>query len=194
MDYLRYYWLEDYLFSTVCPRFHGNGSLSACDFFSIVIWKSNRAKSKIATGLLKGSHTDLDKAVRALTQKIHQADNHEVQLKILIDRPGIALPMATAILTVLYPEEFTVYDVRACDALDGFHNIGNLTNPVRIWEGYEEFREAMRKATPSYLSLRDKDRWLWAKAVVEQMKRDLRNGFKKPGDRSSMRVETGNGS
>ena len=89
--------------------------------------------------------------------------------------------MATAILTVLYPEEFTVYDVRACDALGDFHNIRNRTNPVRIWEGYKEFREAVRKETPSYLSLRDKDRWLWAKAVVEQMESDLRNGFKKTG-------------
>ena len=70
-----------------------------------------------------------------------------------MDRPGIALPMTTAILTVLYPEKFTVYDVRACDALDGFHNIGNRTNPVRIWEGYEEFREAVRRATPSCFSL-----------------------------------------
>ena len=153
MDYLRYYWLrEDYLFSTGCPRFHRDGSLSAFDFFSIVIWKANRAKSTIAVGLLEGSHTDLDKAVRALTQDIHAARDHEERLKILMDRPGIALLMATAILTVLYPEEFTVYDVRACDALDGFHNIGNRTNPVRIWEGYEEFREAVRRATPSCFS------------------------------------------
>ena len=184
MDYLRYYWLEDYLFSTVCPRFHGDGSLSAFDFFSIVIWKSNRAKSRIAVGLLEGSHTDLDKAVRALTQKIHEARDHEERLKILIGRSGIGLPMATAILTVLYPEEFTVYDVRACDALGGFRNIGNRKDPVRIWEGYKEFREAVRRETPSCFSLRNKDRWLWAKAVVEQMESDLRNGFKKPGDRS----------
>ena len=93
MDYLRYYWLrEDYLFSTVCPRFHRDGSLSAFDFFSIVIWKANRAKSTIAVGLLEGSHTDLDKAVRALTQDIHAARDHEERLKILMDRPGIALP------------------------------------------------------------------------------------------------------
>ena len=73
MDYLPYYWLEDYLFSTVCPRFHRDESLSAFDFFLIVIWKSNRAKSKIATGLLDGTHTDLDKAVRNLTKQVHDA-------------------------------------------------------------------------------------------------------------------------
>ena len=100
MDYLRYYWLEGYLFSTVCPRFHRDGSLSAFDFFSIVRWKSDRAKPKIAAGLLDGNHTDLDEAVRALTQDIHEARGHEERLKILIARPGIGLPMATAILTV----------------------------------------------------------------------------------------------
>ena len=111
-----------------------------------------------------------------------RAADDEARLKILIDRPGIGLPMATAILTVLYPEEFTVYDVRACDALGGFWNIGNRTNTVRIWEGYKEFREAIQKADPPHLSLRNKDRWLWGKAVVEQMERDIKNGFKRPQD------------
>ena len=126
MNYLRYYWLEDYLFSTVCPRFHRDEHLSAFDFFSIVTWKANRAKAKIAAGW-RGEN--LDEAVRALTQKIHGARDHEERLKILIGRPGIGLLMATAILTVLYPEEFTVYDVRARDALGGFRNIGDRQRP-----------------------------------------------------------------
>ena len=182
LDYLAYYHLEDYLFSTVCPRFHRDKYLSAFDFFSIIRWKSNRARPKVVAGLLEGSHTDLDTAVRALTQEIYEANNHEVRFKILIDRPGIGLPTATAILTVLYPEEFTVYDVRVCDALGDFHNIGNRTNPTKIWEGYEEFREEVRKADSPHFSLRAKDRWLWAKTVVEQMECDIKNGFNRSED------------
>ena len=46
--YLEYYNLNDYLFGTVNKRFHENGSIGSFDFFCIVIWKANRAKSKIA--------------------------------------------------------------------------------------------------------------------------------------------------
>ena len=53
MDHLAYYDLEAYLFGTVGPRFLNDGRLNAFDFFSIVIWKANRAKSKIARRLLE---------------------------------------------------------------------------------------------------------------------------------------------
>ena len=53
MDYVRYYDLESYLFEDVRQQFQSEGSLSAFDFFSIVIWKANRAKSKIAKRLLR---------------------------------------------------------------------------------------------------------------------------------------------
>ena len=43
LDYLRYYDLERYLFEDVHRRFHEEGSIGAFDFFSIVIWKANRA-------------------------------------------------------------------------------------------------------------------------------------------------------
>lgn len=65
LDYLRYYDLEAYLFEDVRKRFQKEGVLSAFDFFSIVIWKANRAKSKVAHRLLKMAETDdLDGAVR----------------------------------------------------------------------------------------------------------------------------------
>ncbi len=52
MDYLKYYDLERYLFEDVSKRFRKQGSMSAFDFFSIVVWKANRAKSQIARKLL----------------------------------------------------------------------------------------------------------------------------------------------
>ena len=52
--------------------------------------------------------------------------------------------MATAILTVLYPDYFTVYDTRVCNQLGGFSNLGTRSIST-IWEGYEEFREAVRE-------------------------------------------------
>ena len=59
LDYLRYYDLETYLFEDVRRRFHAERSLSAFDFFSIVIWKANRAKSKIAHRLLSKAASEI---------------------------------------------------------------------------------------------------------------------------------------
>lgn len=87
--------------------------------------------------------------------------------------PGVGLALATAILTVLYPEDFTVYDQRVCDALGDFSKLGNRSAPARIWEGYKEFREAVRENSPGHLMLRNKDRWLWAKNWVEELEREI---------------------
>ena len=179
LDYIRYYDLEDYVFAIVGPRFLRAGHLCAFDFFSIIRWKSERAKRRIADGLRAGPHPDLDKAVGALTGEISRAANGRVRFEILIARRGIGLSMATAILTVLYPEEFTVYDVRACNVLNDYWNIGNSTTTDKIWKEYVRFREAVRQNTPRQLSLRDKDRWLWGQDVAEQLKRDIDNGFKR---------------
>jgi hypothetical protein len=45
------YDLERYLFEAVSPRFQRDRTLSARDFFAIIIWKSNRTKTRIAQGL-----------------------------------------------------------------------------------------------------------------------------------------------
>ncbi len=51
-DYLKYFDRAHYLFEDVHQRFHTEHSLGAFDFFTIIIWKANRAKSKIALKLL----------------------------------------------------------------------------------------------------------------------------------------------
>lgn len=69
-DYLEYYDLERYVFEDVQRRFHAKHSVGAFDFFSIVIWKANRAKFKIALKLLAGDTKrgrDSDAIVRSLT-------------------------------------------------------------------------------------------------------------------------------
>lgn len=172
MDYLQFYDLEKYLFSKVHRSFHTDECLNAFDLFLIVRWKSNRRKDLIIARLCDIGDGDLDKGAQCLTRQVHQTSNQDERLSILMG-PGIGLAMATAILTVLYPEVYTVYDQRACDALGGFWNIGKRTTPTRVWEGYEEFQEAVRKNTPAHLSLRDKDRWLWAKNWVEILEREI---------------------
>ena len=177
MDYRTFYHLECYLEWTVKARFHQNGELGAFDFFCIVIWKANRAKSRAAERILSTGPGNLDESVRALTRAVAAAPTNRSKLELLIKEWKFLLPMASAILSVLYPEDFTVYDVRVCDVLGKCHSLKNKTSMESIWTGYESFVEEVRRTAPPHLSLRDKDRWLWGKSFYEQLTGDVRAGF-----------------
>jgi hypothetical protein len=129
VDYKKYYNLESYLLTKVKDNFKRNGFLTTEEFFCIIIWKANRSKSKIRTKLQKLFKTkDNNEMVKKLTQSLSCAQTPKEKLKYLMTECGFRLPMASAILTVLYPEEFTVYDVRVYGILEGFQNLQNKTN------------------------------------------------------------------
>ena len=147
-NYLQYYHLEPYLFNTVRKRFEKKGRLSAFDFFCILIWKANRAKTQHARRLLRYAVGDLDETVAVLTRAVARASDPKERLLILMRDWGFKLPTSSAILTVLYPAEFTVYDVRACESVGGFQKLGNWSKPERVWDGYVEFVAAVRAKAP----------------------------------------------
>ena len=176
-DYLKYYDLEGYLFREVGPRFREQGYLDALDFFWIVVWKANRAKSRIARRLLAGGYPTLDAAVRDLTAGIASLSAAEDRMAYLIRDWHLRLPIASAILTVLFPEEFTVYDVRVCDSLEAFHGLADIVRFERLWMAYTQYTEAVRKSAPGGLSLRDKDRYLWGKSRFQELEEAIRTAF-----------------
>jgi hypothetical protein len=185
MDYLKYYDLERYLFEDVSKRFQKKHALGAFDFFSIVIWKANRAKSQIARKLLSRQSRgkrDLESVCRELTASLHKAPNRKERLRLLMEEWKFALPMASAILSVCWPEEFTVYDYRVCEALElkgrgKFHYLKGLVFSERVWDGYLEFKLKVALATPKTLSLRERDRYLWGESAASQLVEDLKRGF-----------------
>ena len=179
-DYLRYYDLESYLFDVVRNRFQAEGCLSVFDFFCIVIWKTqHRVKSIIAQRLLSQSHTKtLEEAVHVLTRGIANCPTPPEKFKYLLGEDwGFRLPLASAILTVLYPDDFTVYDVRVCEQLRNFQKLANWEYSTKLWNSYLEFVAMVRSQTPSGLSLRDKDRYLFGKSIYDQLMRDIEQGF-----------------
>src|SRR5579859_3683490 len=105
IDYTQYYDLESYLFGEVSERYQRQKTLSTADFFCIVIWKANRAKSKVAKQLLRqnDNNDNLDSAVETLVKDISKAADARMRLSVLIEKWGFRLPMASAILTVLFP-------------------------------------------------------------------------------------------
>jgi hypothetical protein len=180
VDYVKYYSLEQYLFDVVHPRFRSDGSLSAFDFFSIIVWKANRAKSKVARRLIDkdaDQRSNLEEICRDLTRSLHEAPSPRERLELLMTVWGFRLPMASAVLTVLWPEEFGVYDIRVCDELRAHHRLANLTRFESIWVGYEAYLNDVRLAGPSSHSLRDQDRYLWGRSAARQLEDDIRDRF-----------------
>jgi hypothetical protein len=200
-DPLSYYALESYLLGDVRKHFEDDGSIGAFDFFSIVIWKANRAKSRIAERLRSmdkpEQRTDLEAITRSLTKSLYEAEDGQARLRILLCTWGFLLPMATAILSILWPDEFTVYDVRVCGELKeiriggdlkDFTDLANLSNVDKnfdkVWARYFEYRESVRAAVPQESSLRDKDRYLWGRSAARQVQSDIASGFPRRGRKS----------
>ena len=167
------------MFDVVRERFHKDGRLSAFDFFCIVIWKANRAKSKVANRILKhAGGTNLEQAVEKLTVAIAKQPSAEERLRLLLDSNGgwgLRLPMATAILSVLYPEEFTIFDVRVKEQLKS-RDLANCRLD-QLWPEYQAFKQLVESNTPPSLSLRKKDRYLWGKSFHDQLRQDIKGNF-----------------
>lgn len=178
-EYLQFYDLEGYLFKIVSTRYVQNKTLTAFDFFCIVIWKANRAKSKVAERLLAhgNGQANLEAAVGDLLSAISEAIDQKTRLSVLIETWGFRLPMASAILTVLYPDDFTVYDIRVCDVFDDFKDAQYKTNFATLWDRYSAYVTAVRSAVPECSSLRDKDRFLWGKSFATQLQNDIQLSF-----------------
>ena len=176
-DFRQYYHRESYLFDIVRPRFIQQGNLDAFDFFCIVIWKAERAKSKIARKLVAVDQ-DLDTAAKIVTWKLSQQATNKERLYILWNG-GFELPMASAILTVLYPEDFTVYDQRVCGQLGKYHHLKGCRDFETLWAGYQKFKSEVQKMALTGLSLRDKDRYLWGKSFHDQVVDDIKLGFER---------------
>jgi hypothetical protein len=95
-------------------------------------------------------------------------------MRILIGDWQFALPMASAILTVLYPEEFTVYDYKVCNQI-AFPELKNYSSfSEGLWADYNSYCAKVMAESPQNLSLRDKDRYLWGKYTLEKLKEDIK--------------------
>jgi hypothetical protein len=170
MNYLTYYNLEEYLFTEVTNAFRDRGYLTPEEFFSIVIWKANRAKTSIKRKLAKRGR-NLATAVEDLTRQIHKAASDEERLRILLSKDwAFGLATASAVLTVLYPDHFTVYDIRVRGQLN-FKDFSGRTDQSERY-----FKQYLPKvaAIPEAKALRDKDRYLWGKSAYEDLQAFLR--------------------
>lgn len=172
------YHLERFILNDVRNRFEDKGFLNAFEFFCIIIWKANRMKSRIA-GKFSERGMSIEAGVKRLTGEIHSKNSPEEKMRVLFKDWNFRLPTASAILSILYPNDFTVYDVRVCDTLGNFRKLANKENFDTMWHEYTKFKQAVIQKAPKHYCLRDKDRWLWGKSFCNQLEDDIKSEFKK---------------
>lgn len=172
MDYLKYYYLEKDFFPQIREFFYDKKYLTPEYFFSIIIWKSNRSRERIKQGLLMDGRP-LEVAVRDLSEKIYKTSLREKKLELLLKQRGIQLAIASAILTVLYPKDFTVYDFRVRSKLKNprdeskpYPDISYAKNKIERY--FNEYLKQTKEYNPEK-SLRDNDRILWAMSWYEDL-------------------------
>jgi len=171
-DPLAYYSPETYLFAAVAASFAHTGQIHPEAFYLICDWKAPRARTRHLKRLaqIAGNFTN---AVSQIADELHRADGNERRINILMTKWKFRLPTASAILAVLYPDVFTVYDIRTCTVLDDFKSLGDMNWSLDLWREYQRFAAAVRSAVPDAKSLRDCDRSLWGKDKRRVMLNEL---------------------
>lgn len=187
-NYIKYYWLEgEYLGKEVFSHFEINHYLTPEQFFSILFWKSKRPIKKWVRPHLS------NETVKSLTGEIHStptrsSGDEKEKLDVLLNQKGFGIAMASAVLSTLYPADFTVYDYRAREQLNKdcfkqyrkegkpLRDISTVSNNKIIKNLYWEFVEIVKKiAEDKKLSLRDCDRYLWGKSWYEDLEKFLKD-------------------
>ena len=111
---------KDILFENISKIFQKRGYLSREEFISIGIWKTLRQKSNFEA--IENS----DEIVRRITKEVIKSEGNK--MKILVKGikddsgkkaklKGVDVAVASAILTIIYPNKYCVVDYRAKQAL-----------------------------------------------------------------------------
>ncbi len=170
VDCRDYYHDELYLLDKVGRGFRAYGTLEPGDFLMILVWKANRAVGHHIKRLRARGKCNFNEAVSKIARGLYSCTGRKERLQLLMKEWWFALPTATAILAILYPEEFTVYDVVVCDELKHKYQ-PHLYGADSSWEEYETYHQKVVTTAPSELSLRDKDRWLIGRHYYNWLKK-----------------------
>jgi hypothetical protein len=127
-----------------------NGDYSVANLKIIVEWKSAR----IAGLIEKNSATDVAKSLRFATNK---GTSEKSAMDTLCKLKGVGIPVASAILTMVYPEKYTIIDFRALEALGIKRGADEETVDY-----YLEYLQTCRSIAGEHrIDLRTLDRALW---------------------------------
>jgi hypothetical protein len=166
---------ERRVFDEIPNKIGAGEGLSKQDVLLMLKWKLGRITNR-------NSQTVTDTNIRKINEAVkvaRQNDRRIAALTALQDIPGIGLATATVILTVCYPDAFTVIDWRVLSELDLFPS--NLSVAQQVSKRKSDDYNADDWTAENYLSeflpkvnacaklwncsLRDADRALWGLSV-----------------------------
>ncbi len=186
-QYEQYYDLERYLFDIVRVRFEQTKKLTLEDILLIGTWKSPQPIHHFVKGF-KACCDDVSKLSTILAD--YQPGLEETARRVL-DRlvtnreiRGLGgIPMASAFLTVLYPEHFTIIDWRVKETFElrsdlrtyfeEMRGFRGRDNPVTNVSAYLRYVALCKRAQQEmgFPSLRSFDKALWAFSFHEGIRR-----------------------
>jgi endonuclease III len=142
----------------------GPQKLKKQDVLLILKWKLGRIKES-------NCKTVSDDNLRQINQSVEKSGEtaREIEaLKELDKIPGIGLATATAILTVCYPDKFTILDYRVLETLD---LEPSNTDSWTAEQYFEEYLPRVKEQCGQWdCTLRQADRALWGLSVRDQIK------------------------
>jgi hypothetical protein len=155
--------LEEYIFETIGSAIRREGSFTLPDFLTVGYWKTPRQ-----LGNYRKNARDNGKVQRVTLKALSDDLPNSDRPGVLSELTGVRVPVASALLTVWHPDEFTIIDIWSLKTLS---LCGESIDGIRFeehgqpwWEDhYEMYLRACLaiadRVTP--LSLRDIDRALW---------------------------------
>jgi hypothetical protein len=171
---------EHTVFKRLPDKIKSGIPLSKRDLLLIVKWKTTR---------VKGDHakTVTDAAMAKINRAIADAPNRKIDALNSLDRiSGIGLAVATSILTLCYPDEFTIIDRRVLGQLhllpkrlaDKRKTSAKPLYTTNDWTAEEYVNEYLPKvkaySKQAGCSLRNADRALWGLSVHKDIENLIR--------------------
>jgi hypothetical protein len=178
---LDYYDPENRVFPKIAQKAEAGQPLNEQDVLVILKWKTNRLLASYSKTVTRGTMKEINKAIADASKPTCEI----AALNTLVNSNihGIKLAVATAILTVCYPDKFTIIDARVLELLDLFpsrlpknkrteYDTSHWTPPDYIYEFLPKVRECSERWG---CSLRNADRALWGLSISKQGEKIIAN-------------------
>lgn len=125
--YLALYNQEEYLFNFIGPQIKKRGFVNFQEFYKICMWKSVRQKHNYLVN---------KKIVERVTREVFKENDERKKMDGLCQLKGVGIPMASAILTIVFPNKYAVIDVRCIEMLNKLNLTIKKHITLNVWLEY----------------------------------------------------------
>lgn len=165
--YIELYDTENYLFKVIGPSVKKRGFFLFDEFYKICMWKSARQKQRYIK--------NKDSVEKKTNSAFAEVDERK-RMEMLCRLNGVSIPMASALLTIVYPEKYAVIDIRCLEMLKKKNcDIGKYPS-LNTWIKYLKIMREWAKE--NNVTPRELDMALFATHREELDRQDYRNLYK----------------